>query len=203
MKHGALFTLAAIAIVLAVSAFTVPSNAIAAPDTTPEPTPEATPIVVYIAMEPTPEPPAAATQEPKQITITEHDIPAADIETIARLLWMSPLRNKTAKAALAWVVMNRVSSSDFPDTIAENVTLQEFAFYDKRAHLSDENMELARLVINQWMSENDGNHAGRPIPKTALFIRFTGDKNRTLEVMKERGGSAITYPIDWAYNYEE
>lgn len=139
---------------------------------------------------------------PQEIEITEHALNDADVEIVARLLWSSPLRNKTSKAALAWVVCNRVDSDDFPATIAGNVTVTEFTFYDKRAHISEENTAIARLVLNQWLSERDGKNAGRLVPKTGLFIQFTGDGNRNINILDERGGSTVYYPVFGAYDYE-
>ncbi len=169
----------------------------------PELTPEVeTQIVVIHAVE-TPAPPAAPTREPQEITITEHPLNDNDVETVARLLWSSPLRKKTSKAALAWVVCNRIDSDDFPSTIADVVTVTEFAFYDKRAHISEENRAIARLVLNQWLSERDGENAGRLVPKNGLFIRFSGDSNRNLDILDKRGGSPVYYPAFGAYDYEK
>lgn len=197
MKWAFVAGLASMFAVMMLYGFTQPEEA-----AQPEITPEATAQVVVVQIVPTPPPAPAPTREPQEIEITEHAINEADVEIIARLLWSSPLRRKTSKAALAWVVCNRVDSDTFPSTIAEVVTKTEFAFYDKRAHLSEENLQIASLVMNQWLSERDGLNAGRLVPANGLFIRFCGEDNRSMDILDARGGTTVYYPAFGAYDYE-
>ena len=161
---------------------------------TPTPTPTPTPAVEWIYLEaapvvtPTPPPPP-----PVEIREYAHD--EADVETLARLLWSSPLRGEEQKTALLWVVLNRVDdqSGKFGDSIAEVVTKSEFSFYDRKAHLSEENMEIAKDVLDAWMSRKAGCYIGRHVPANGLYIRFIGESNREIEITAEPGGEALVW----------
>lgn len=118
-----------------------------------------------------------------------------DIETMARLLWSSPLRADEAKKTLLWVVMNRVSdqTDTFGDSIETVVTKSEFSFYDRHAHLSETNLRIAQEVLDEWMSEEYGYYVGRHVPANGVYIRFIGENNRGIEVTAERGGEALAW----------
>ncbi|MEG1523850.1 MAG: cell wall hydrolase [Clostridia bacterium] len=198
MKWGFVCGLATALVFLMLSGFTTSTEAAEVVVSAP------TPAIIYISIAPTEEPPPAPTATPTEepeIVIVEHQLNSNDVETIARLLWSSPLRSKESKAALAWIVLNRVDSDQFPSTVGEVVTVGEFTFYDKRAHLSEENLQLVTLVMNQWLSEREGNNAGRLVPKTGLFIQFCGENNRNLTILDARGGSTVYYPMRGAYEY--
>ena len=165
--------------------------------TTPEPTAQqvvftAVPTaqqVVFTAV-PTPMPEA-----PKKITVNEYDNDRAEIETLAKLLWSSPLRSEGEKKKLLWVVFNRIAdqSNKFGFSIADVVTAHEFTFYDDGAHLSDENLRIANECMNAWKSEREGNYVGAHVPGEGVYIRFVGDRNRAIEVTAERGGDALVW----------
>lgn len=123
----------------------------------------------------------------------EHD--RDDLETLARLLWSSPLRAEDAKKTLLWVVLNRVNDATdtFGDSIKTVVTQSEFSFYDRHAHLSETNMRIAQQVLDEWMSEDCGFYVGRHCPKNGLYIRFIGENNRGIEVTATRGGDALKW----------
>lgn len=178
----------------------------------PSPTPEV--VVIMVAQTPTPmiELTPSPTSDPSEVCIRAYELNETDVEWLARLTFLSPLADPMYKASLIWLVLNRVDSSDFPNTVqlvisqgSRNGSGGEFGFWDEDKIIKPENLaankELARLVLNQWLSEKAGHNAGRPIPKEALFIRFTGEKNRNLELLSERGGNALYYPIRGAYEY--
>ena len=156
--------------------------------------PEPTPAVEWIYLEaapvvtPTPPPPLP-------VEIREYNHNSADVETLARLLWSSPLRDEDAKETLLWVVLNRVDDQSglFGDSISEVVTKSEFGFFDRKAHLSETNMEIAKDVLDAWMSRKAGCYIGRHVPANGLYIRFTGENNRSIEVTAERGGEALVW----------
>lgn len=156
--------------------------------------PEPTPAVEWIYLEAlptsTPTPPP-----PPPVVIREYAHDEADVETLARLLWSSPLRGEEQKTALLWVVLNRVDDQSglFADSIRGAVTKSEFSFYDDGAHLSEKNMEIAREVLNAWKSRKDGCYIGKHVPANGLYIRFTGENNRDIEVTAERGGEALVW----------
>jgi hypothetical protein len=177
----------------------------------PTPTPEVEYVEVQtvdIRLKPTVTPVSIPTPVPgpKEIVIKSHDINENDVKRVARLLWSSPLRDRTAKAALVWVVCNRVDHLDFPSTIRENITTSEVTYFDSHAHLSDENLEIARLVLNQWLSERDGYNAGRLVPTNGLYIRYSGVNNRSIEILDSKPtetheAKSVYYPMAGAYEY--
>ena len=118
-----------------------------------------------------------------------------DLETLARLLWSSPLRADEAKKTLLWVVLNRVNDPTdlFGDTIQSVVTKSEFSFYDRKAHLSETNLRIAQEVMDEWQSEEYGFYVGRHVPVNGVYIRFVGENNRGIEVTAERGGAALAW----------
>lgn len=200
-KFVALIVVAAATLVLGSAVISIPPT-IARAEATASPEPEI--VEIGIVTTPAPSPIPAPTPEP--ITITEHELNDGDVERLARLAFLSPLYDRTYKAALMWVVLNRVDSETFPNTIQLVIEQSgEFTIWDPNKYIKPENleanMELARLVLNQWLSEKEGHNAGRPIPKDALFTVFTGDLNRNLELLAERGGTALYYPIRGAYDY--
>lgn len=158
------------------------------------PTPTPTPAVEWIYLEaapvvtPTPPPPP-----PVEIREYAHD--EADVETLARLLWSSPLRDEEAKETLLWVVLNRVDDQSglFGDSILEAVSVSEFSFYDDDAHLSEANLTIARDVLDAWKSRKEGCWIGRHVPANGLYIRFIGEHNRAIEITAEPGGEALVW----------
>lgn len=158
--------------------------------------PEPTPAVEWIYLPavptatPTPPPPL-----PRVVEIIEYQNPLSEIEILARLLWSSPLRDEQQKENLLWVVFNRISdqSDSFGFDIESVVTQNEFSFYDRHAHLSDENLRIAEETMNEWKSECDGHYVGPHVPENGLYIRFTGEHNRAIEITAERGGEALVW----------
>lgn len=156
--------------------------------------PEPTPAVEWIYLEamptstPTPPPPLP-------VEIREHVHNELEVETLARLLWSSPLRGEEQKTELLWVVLNRVDDQSglFADSILEAVSVSEFSFYDDDAHLSEANLTIARDVLDAWKSRKEGCYIGRHVPANGLYIRFTGENNRDIEVTAERGGEALVW----------
>lgn len=116
----------------------------------------------------------------------------SDVELLARLLWSSPLRHEDAKRQLVWCVLNRVDDERpmFPRTIAENVTRKEFTFYDRKAYLSDTNLRIAREELERWTRVLSGIEE-RPVPEGYVYLRFAGDNNRMIYLMREIGGEAL------------
>lgn len=116
----------------------------------------------------------------------------SDVELLARLLWSSPLRNEDAKRQLVWCVLNRVDDERpmFPRTIAGNVTRKEFTFFDRRAYLSETNVRIAREELERWTRVLSGIEE-RPVPEGYVYLRFAGDNNRMIYLMREIGGEAL------------
>ena len=152
--------------------------------------PEPTPQVVVIKVVSTPEPVAI-----RVVEIREYDNDRAEIETLARLLWSSPLLDETQKRVLLWVTLNRVGDPGdlFGTSISAVVNAREFTFYDDDAHLSDENLRIANDVMNAWKSEKAGCYVGPHVPPEGLYIRFIGENNRAIEATAEKGGAALVW----------
>lgn len=163
--------------------------------------------VVTLELAPTPTPsPAMPAPTPAPIEIKNYDLNDKDVDWLARLAFLSPLTAKENKAALMWLVLNRVDSDAFPSTIRQVIAQKsEFGFWSEDKFIKPENLavnrELARLVMNQWLSEKDGLNAGRLIPKEALFLRFSGEGNRNIELLPDRWGEPLYWPVKGAYEY--
>lgn len=205
MKRGFLIGILTVILALTLVGFIGNNELEATPSLEPN---DETPTLVIFEVKPTPTtvPIPAPPKEKEEIVIVEHELNENDVKRVARLLWMSPLRDRTAKAALAWVVCNRVDHPDFPSTIKENITTSEFSYFDSHAHISDENLEIAKLVLNQWLSERDGYNAGRLVPEDGLYIRYTGTDNRSIEILDSKPApdhdpKAVYYPMSGAYEY--
>lgn len=168
--------------------FVIPVTALAAG---PEPTPAPQIVEFQLAPTPTPTPPDFVYEFQEEIT--EHDLDQEEVNILARLLWSSPLAHEDYKRQLCWVVFNRIEDEGplFGRTIDQVVIPEEFAFYDRHAHVSETNERIAREELNRWLSSLDGGYVERPIPREGLYIRFVGTDNRQLEVTSVRGGEAL------------
>lgn len=133
---------------------------------------------------------AGAVPAARQLVPAEWD--ESDVELLARLLWSSPLRNEDAKRQLVWVVLNRVDDERtiFARTIAGNVNRKEFTFFDRKAYLSETNLRVAREELERWTRVLSGIEE-RPVPEGYVYLRFAGDGNRMIYLMKEIGGEAL------------
>lgn len=178
------------AAVLLLTTLTVTVSGPVAPKT-PEPTPTPQIVEFQLATTPTPVPPDFVYEFQEEIT--EHTLDQEDVNILARLLWSSPLAHEDYKRQLCWVVFNRIEDEGplFGRTIDQVVISEEFAFYDRHAHISETNERIAREELNRWLSSLDGGYVERPIPREGLYIRFVGTGNRQLEVTAVRGGEAL------------
>ena len=151
------------------------------------------PIDITIIPQPTPEPiPYTAPVE-----VTEHYLDQQEVETLAEFLWKSPLYYESTKRTLLWVVFNRVDDKSglFADTIEEVCRNRaEFGFMEAhRYKLSEENLRIVREELNRWKSLHDGKWVGRHVPRNGLYCAFYGDRNRSIKVYSEIGGT----PLKW------
>lgn len=129
---------------------------------------------------------------PASVRIVPDEWTDEDVELLARLLWSSPLRNEDAKRQLVWVVLNRVDDERpvFARTIAGNVTRKEFTFFDRKAYVSETNARIAREELERWTRVLSGLEE-RPVPEGYVYLRFAGDGNRMIYLMREIGGEAL------------
>ena len=101
-----------------------------------------------------------------------------DVIMIAKLLTNEAggVRSLTQKSAVAWVVLNRVASSKYPNTIVGVITQPyQFEGWHPETEPYDECIKLARDVLELWNMEMNGSKegVGRTIPEEYLY--FTGD----------------------------
>lgn len=100
-----------------------------------------------------------------------------DVIMVAKLLTKEAggVRSITQKAAVAWVVLNRVMSNKYPNTIAEVITQPyQFEGWHPETEPYDDCIKLARDVLERWNREMNGEtNVGRIIPEEYLY--FTGD----------------------------
>lgn len=150
-------------------------------------------VTIRILPTPTPIPQKMPVREPDQIPY--YSVKEKEVDILARLLWSSPLRSRAAKETLLWVVLNRVDdiSGAFGNTIETVVIKSEFTFYDRKAHLSDKNKEIATDIMQKWKAEKDGYYIGRRVPRDALYIRFEGENNRDISVTSVPGAVALEW----------
>lgn len=154
------------------------------------------PQIVTFEIKPTPTPsPVKRPRRDADEYPRNYKLSNKEVDKIAQLLWSSPLRNKSAKETLVWVVLNRVDdrSGTFGNSIDEVVKTSEFSFYDRHAHISDKNREIVRGVMQAWYAEKDGYYVGSHCPKHGVYIRFEGENNRAIEVTGTIGGM----PLEW------
>lgn len=116
----------------------------------------------------------------------EHELSYADVERLARLPWPTGLYSLTQKEAMMWTAVNRVGVSPYGNTLAEVINTTEYEWYDKRAYVSEENEALARKVLNEWLSEQDGLWIDRLVPQSGVMVRFVGNGSR-IQVLDKNG----------------
>lgn len=114
----------------------------------------------------------------------EHRLNEEDVELLAQLLWSSPLREERQKKALAWVAVNRIGVYPFGNTLKSIITKNEFTFFDRKAHISEENVRIAKEVLNAYYSITvEHLNIRRPFPATGVKVRFMGDPARVIRVL--------------------
>ena len=113
-----------------------------------------------------------------------HQLDEEEVKILARLLWSSPLREERQKKALAWVAVNRIGVHPFGSTLKSVVTKNEFTFYDRKAHVSEENVRIATEVLNAYYSiTKDHLNVKRPFPASGVKVQFLGDPARYIRVL--------------------
>lgn len=149
-----------------------------------ESAPAVEPQVYYFQMVETQRPdpttvPVLAWDEP-----VDHQLNEEEVILIAKLLWSSPLREERQKKALAWVAVNRIGVYPFGSTLQSVVTKSEFTFYDRKAHVSQENRRIATEVLNAYYSiTKDHLNVKRPFSAAGVKIQFIGDPARYIRVL--------------------
>lgn len=105
------------------------------------------------------------------------DISEADAEILAKLLWSSPLENEDDKRQLCWLVFNRIDDERyglFGSTVDTVVIRREFTWYDRKAHVSDTNIRIAREELRRWQLYLIGAVKERLLDADYLYAAFEG-----------------------------
>lgn len=127
-----------------------------------------------------------------------------DAECMARMLWGEArgVESTAEKAAVCWVVLNRVDDHKYPDTI-QDVIKQAYQFhgYSPNNPVDDELLAIAEDVIARWQAEPSclGN-IGRVLPRE--YTHFFGNGRRNTFFYVDKNGR-----VDWDWSlpspYEE
>ena len=104
----------------------------------------------------------------------------SDVNILSRLVYGEGRGlNKTEMSAIVWVVLNRVDSPLFPNSIYE-VIMQPGQFYTHEPNFPvwDNIQELVIDVLNRWSSEKNGvADVGRTLPNDYFFYWGDGYHN--------------------------
>lgn len=107
----------------------------------------------------------------------------SDVTIMAELMYCEArgLSNREL-AAIGWVVLNRVDSSGFPDTISSVIKEKnQFSHYYGAPTKNDDGTDIkvvAREVLDTWSAEKAGvSYGNRILPKEYLFFHGNGGHN--------------------------
>lgn len=153
--------------------------------TMPKEQPDVIDLIPIVAEAPAPE----QMPEPNEdIIVVSHKLNQDEVRILARLLWSSPLRANSEKRKLLWVVFNRIykEPETFGDTVTKAVNTSEFSFYDRHAHISDRNMEIAEHTWNEYLSMREGYYIGKHPSNGMRYISFSGENNNTVELRLDK-----------------
>ena len=123
------------------------------------------------------------------------------VTVLAKIIW-GEARGLPAmeRAAVVWCILNRVDSNnpEWPDTVL-GVALQPNQFcYSSGFRATDENVEIARDVLNRWLQEKLGmKDVGRVLPKE--YVYFVGDGVHNYFRDRYRGGKRWDWSVENPY----
>lgn len=107
-----------------------------------------------------------------------------DVEILARLLWSSPLATESEKVKMVWLVLNRINSRNSTwskmTSTETAVTVNEFPYFDKRAHLSDTNLNIVRTVLESYNLWFSGEDIGEHPSAQGVYCSFSGNNNERI-----------------------
>ena len=125
--------------------------------------------------------PALRASKMKDLAVSDREV-----DMIARVIY-GTARNVGSireRAAVAWVVMNRVQSPLYPDTV-EEVILEEnqFPAYYPVGYVDSSFVSLAQEVVEAW---HDPESSLRVLPESYLYFDGDGKKNYFMEKYKDK-----------------
>ena len=124
------------------------------------------------------------------------DDPGEAAVALARTVWGEARGcSATEQAAVAWCVLNRVDSSEFPDDVLSVVSQEgRFDGYDPSYPVEEHILALCEDVLARWELEKLGvGSVGRVLPADYLFFEGDGKHNH---FRREYVGDGTTW--DWS-----
>lgn len=105
----------------------------------------------------------------------------SNAECLAKLIYGEArgVPSVTEKAAVAWVVLNRMDDPRFPNSIAGVIKApNQFVGYNYYNPVTDECLMIAKDVMWRWTIEKQGRKdSGRVIPKNYFYFTGSGGRN--------------------------
>ena len=102
-------------------------------------------------------------------------ISESDIIRMTKTLWGECRADRVPtkeKAAVVWCILNRLDSSEFPNTIEEVVVYSQFHGYKSKYPVDPELEAIVRDVVARWQLEKQGySGVGRVLPNDYYFFR--------------------------------
>ena len=123
-----------------------------------------------------------------------------DAEMIAKVIWGEARGcDATQQAAVAWCILNRVDSADFPNSISEVVNQKyQFAGYRPGNPVEPDILALVYDVLARWTIEPSCvAGVGRVLPESYLYFSGNGTENTFRE--SYRGGGAWDWSLASPY----
>lgn len=127
-----------------------------------------------------------AEYEARLNTPTEEDNYNAEAEYIAKLLYGQARYNSPeAQKAIAWLIINRVESPYYPNTVQEVVEQpSQWMGYNDNNIIEDRLYEVALTAVNDWH-----NGAHRPFSADFLYMVWTSDEITLRTTFEETRGT--------------
>ena len=117
------------------------------------------------------------TEPAEETTATPWAPDPDEVNALARTLYgeCRGVKSQMEQAAVAWVVLNRVDSRYYPNSVLEVITQpRQFHGYDEDYPVLPELRAIAEDVLTKWHLEQMGEEdVGRVLPKS--YIYFVGD----------------------------
>lgn len=104
-----------------------------------------------------------------------------EIEMIAKVIYCEArgVNSIEEQAAVAWCILNRVDSSEFPNSISSVITQPDQFAWAPDTYVIDDFKKIAEDVIKIWLLEKNGKApaVGRILPRTYLYFYGNGEEN--------------------------
>lgn len=143
----------------------------------------------FLAYQPEPDVLTVIKEVPVEVTVApdvseDQDGPSDAAVALARTVWGEARGcSTTEQAAVAWVVLNRVDSPEFPDNVEavcsqRTETVKQFDGYDPGHPVEPDILALCEDVLARWELETLGvGSVGRVLPADYLFFEGDGVHN--------------------------